>query len=138
MLFVYSFRPQPLILYSAVPHVPVLVDEKPNLNLPDELEWLAATCTVIEQEIDWPCQIEHFFSYLMQGLIFCVRQEWIHRVSLAEHNCDGHEHHANLNIGCYFDQNSVFHFSVAVCILLSSRRVNDAIVIGNLCKCKLF
>ncbi len=39
----------------------------PNPERPGEAEKVAATRAVIEQEIDWPCQIERFYSDVNQG-----------------------------------------------------------------------
>ena len=39
----------------------------PNPNRPGEAEKVAATRDVIEQEIDWPCQIEKLYSDVNQG-----------------------------------------------------------------------
>ena len=39
----------------------------PNPERPGEAEKVAATRQVIEQEIDWPCQIERFYSEVNQG-----------------------------------------------------------------------
>ena len=39
----------------------------PNPERPGEAEKVAATRQVIEQEIDWPCQIERFYSDVNQG-----------------------------------------------------------------------
>ena len=39
----------------------------PNPEHPGEAEKVAATCAVIEHEIDWPCQIEKLYSDVNQG-----------------------------------------------------------------------
>ena len=39
----------------------------PNPNRPGEAEKVAATRALIEQEIDWPCQIERLYSDVNQG-----------------------------------------------------------------------
>ena len=39
----------------------------PNPNRPGEAEKVAATRDLIEQDIDWPCQIERFYSDYNQG-----------------------------------------------------------------------
>ena len=39
----------------------------PNSERPGEAEMVAATRRVIEQEIDWPCQIERLYSEVNQG-----------------------------------------------------------------------
>jgi hypothetical protein len=39
----------------------------PNPDCPGEAEKVAATRAVIEQEIDWPCQIERLYSDVNQG-----------------------------------------------------------------------
>lgn len=39
----------------------------PNPNRPGEAEKVAATRFVIENEIDWPCQVERFYSDVNQG-----------------------------------------------------------------------
>lgn len=39
----------------------------PNLDRPDEADKVAATRLLIEQDIDWPCEIERFYSDVNQG-----------------------------------------------------------------------
>jgi hypothetical protein len=64
----------------------------PNPERPGEAEKVAATRAVIENEIDWPCQIERLYSYEKQGCRLGV--SWffvqVHDSIMMDKDCDPH------------------------------------------------
>ena len=50
-----------------IPSRPFVACDGPNPERPGEAEKVAATRQVIEQEIDWPCQIERLYPDVNQG-----------------------------------------------------------------------